>query len=666
MLDDQIKALIVDDNPHFAKLMAQTLKSKNCLVKTVTEPKTALALLLNEVFHVVFIDCILQSGQGTDLIPEIRNILGHSVEIIMMSGVVTGKSLSNYVDVGICDFLSKPISDKELESNLEKLRNKIKYGESKNILTKLFTKEISNLEKIKFLVSLSAAKDYEFFLYINSLLESGESFKLEFLVNNKKHIIFCNKGVIIDYESEDADLFLNKLLSKNFITSAEVYQLKGNDHRTCVRNLLRNCILSSIQIIEVKHDLLFEVLKEISPGMDISFSINLDSSKRDSFDLLDRNEYADLVFFFLKQRFNNQLFSLFDEKVMDKTLIFEGDVKDFLPEVEAFLLDLQSGMKLKGIYNKYINDKNAFCTYLLYILLKGNIYFSESSSNVKYYHLYQRYENLLNFIEKANSPNEVFSYFCYEDSISNDDASAFGLKKRIWKSFHDKNPLLNIGSDIAKQIYFNFVKYNHPDKFSFDLPKDLLDIIDKILLKMKHFYDIISNPEIRSKEEKKEKQKAIEEEMVFTEKKKIFERYIENKSYEKALLLLKTIPKNVLDAEQEWKLLYLWLNYENEKDVKMEKAVEYLKDIQKIGIELKDNKYYHQVLGLHYEKKQNFGKAKMCFLRAKLLDPSFQSAYAGINRCSIGVLKEKQKNQPVILKMMRFLKEAKEKNKKTG
>ena len=177
MHGSQIKVLIVDDDPKFARLMAQTLKNKNCLVQSVSDIKMALSLLLNEIFHVVFIDCVLESGQGFDLVEDIRKALGHSVEIVMMSGVITGKSLSNYVDSGSCNFFPKPISDRELERTLESLRNKIKYGEEKNILTRLFTKEISDIEKMKFLVSLKTAKSYEIFLYINSLLESKESFK---------------------------------------------------------------------------------------------------------------------------------------------------------------------------------------------------------------------------------------------------------------------------------------------------------------------------------------------------------------------------------------------------------------------------------------------------------------------------------------------------------
>ena len=661
MSGDQIKVLVLDDDPNFTKALVQTLRNKNCVVKAVSEYKEALTLLLREVFHVAFIDCILQLGQGVDFVRDIRQILGNSVEIIMMSGVVTSKSFSNYVDSEICDFLSKPISDKELEISLDRLRNKVRYGESKSILTRLFTKEVSDIEKIKFLISLNTAKDYEFFLYINSLLESGESFKLEFFINNKQHSLFCDKGSIIDYESENTDLFFEKLLSKNLLTSKEISQLRGLNQKTCESNLLKNCILSVTQIMEVKYDLLTEVLKTISPEMDISFHINLEVSKRNSFNLLNRNEYADFVFFLLNQKFNNQLFSLFDKNIMDKTLIFNGAVKDFLPEVQPFLLNLKSGMKLKAIYNKYINDQHSFCTYILYILLKGNIYFSESSLNIKYHHLHQRYKSLFNFMEKTKSAKEIFSYFSYKESVLNQNAS-----QKFLKDFNNRYPVLDIDSKIAKTVYFDFVKYNHPDKFPFDLPEDILSLMNKTLLKMQSFYDFLSDPELKLEQEKQKKKKVIEQEMIFAEKKKIFERYMEHKNYAKAFSLLKTIPKTVIDKEIEWQFLYLFLYYESKQRFKLENNVDYLKNIQKSGSEYKSNKLYHQILGLHYEQTQDYQKAKRCFLAARSLDPSFQSAYFGMDRCARSLLREKHKNQPLALKFIRFLKETKEKKKEAG
>ena len=161
---DQIRALVVDDDPKFLEVMKQNLKNKNCFVRCVSQKQKAMSLLINKIFHVVFIDCILHSGQGAELIQDIREILGHSVEIIMMSGVVPEKSLSRYLDIGICDFLSKPISDKELEKNLNLIKEKSIYGNKHNILMKLFTQD-NTIQNLKFLISLDKAKDYEFFFF---------------------------------------------------------------------------------------------------------------------------------------------------------------------------------------------------------------------------------------------------------------------------------------------------------------------------------------------------------------------------------------------------------------------------------------------------------------------------------------------------------------------
>ena len=123
-----------------------------------------------------------------------------------------------------------------------------------------------------------------------------------------------DKGNIVDYQCNDSHTFIQRLVSKGFINKQEVFQLKGLSYTACIEFLITNCILSSGQIFDLKYDLLLETLKEIKSGIDISVEFNLhSSSSENNFILLEQTEYADLVFLFLKQKFNNQLFSLFDE-----------------------------------------------------------------------------------------------------------------------------------------------------------------------------------------------------------------------------------------------------------------------------------------------------------------------------------------------------------------
>ena len=496
MIDSKLKVLIVDDDPRFLEVMKSSLESKNCLVQCATEEKKALSLLSNDIFHAVFIDCVLASGEGTKLIQDIKSAIGSSVEIIMMSGIVSEKSLSSYIDLGVCDFLSKPISDKEIEKNLNKIREKYIYGHKQNILTKLFKSNNSEIQNLKFLISLKKAKDYEFFLYLNSALSSKESLIIEFKFNNMSHKIMCDKQTIINYECDSSKIFLNRLLSKNLISAQEIGQLKGHSQEECINILLEKCILSSGQILDIKYDMLIETLKEICPGIDISLNVNLVSSHNFSFLLFNKDEYADLIFLFLKQKFNNQLFSLFDENTMNKSLIFKDRSLNYLPEIEGFIEDLKSGMKLKGIYNKYMNDKNSFCSYLFYVLLKGNVYLSEDTTNLKYYRFYERYQSLYKFINKIKKPEHLFLHLS-------------GLPKTS-----------EIETIKIKEAYLHFIKCNHPDSIPFDLPKDLSDLINKILGKVKLCYDLCCDPALKIQERQKMKQKNVEKEILLTEKKK--------------------------------------------------------------------------------------------------------------------------------------------------
>ena len=623
----KLKVLIVDDDPQFLEIMKRSLENKNCFVKCTSDQKTALSSLINEVFHVIFIDCVLSSGQGTELISQIRDILGNSVNIIMMSGIVPEKSLSSYIDLGICDFLSKPISEKEIEENLTQIREKHIYGNKKNILVKLFSKNISDIQTLKFLISLEKAKNYEFFLYLNGALSSKESLSLQFQSNNKKHRIACNKGAIVNYECDKPEWFLNKLLSKKLVTNQDINQLRGQSQKECVNILLKNCILSSGQVLDIKYDMLIEALKEIVPGIEISLSINLTSPEKETFLLLNQSEYADLIFLFLKQKFNNQLFPLFDEEIMKKSLVFENNLPSYLPEVEGFLIDLKSKMKLKSAYNKYLNDKSSFCTYLLYILLKGNVYLSEASSNIKHYYLYERYQKLYQFINQTKKPEKLFLQF---------------------SSFPETYP---ITPNEIKDIYFRFVKNNHPDTMSFDIPKELLNLVNKSLSKVKNLYDACCDPNLKILKKKQKKKEILEKEIIWAEKKKICERHLEERKYDKAFSLIQSIPQKVVDEETDWQMLYLWLHFKsNGNYTNTNLTHKYMKNIQAKIRELQKDKLYHYILGLYHEDKQNYETARLSFERAKMLDPSFQPSYPAIKKSSLHLLEKKQKEQSFVFK----------------
>ena len=626
---EKLKVLVVDDDPAFLDVMKRTLEGKKCDVTCVSDGQMALSLLLNQVFHVAFIDCVLHSLKGTEVVQKVRELLGTSVQIIMMSGVIPEKSLSSYIDVG-CDFLSKPISDKEIETHLRKVKEKCVYGAQNNLLVKLFSSGVPALQILKSLIALKKVKDYELFFYLSSALASKEAFSFKFKFNNKEHEVLLNKGDIIDYKSNDNALFIQRLIDKAYINESEAVQLRGLSQDDIVNFLITNCILSSGQLFDLKYDFLIETLKDINVGMEISVDFNLCSKLSDNhFVLLEQSEYADIVFLFLKQKFNNQLFSLFDNSMMEKHLIFKDKGSSYMPEMESFIADLRSGIKLKGIYNKYIGDKNLFCFYIIYILLKGDVYLSEDSISFKNQYLYERYKKLYEFIKKAKTVREIFIKLA-------------GAPKNQQFNHMEMKTILN-----------NFLQYNHPDKVGFELTDSFLDLVNKTITTLRNRHDRENDPLFIQELEKNKKKEQIDREILLKEKKKIIERDIETKKYQKAHSLLKTVPVSVLNQETEWQLIYLWFHFKNSDyfEKNKEEVYKFMNIVQAKKRDLQTDKLFHFILGLYHFNKKNYDQANLCFAQTKNLDPSFQSVYPEIKRCSVILMKEKKEKQSFVEKL---------------
>ena len=314
---------------------------------------------------------------------------------------------------------------------------------------------------------------------------------------------------------------------------------------------------------------------------------------------------------------------------MNKHLIFKDKCSSYLPETKHFIDDLKDGLKLKGIYNKYIGDKNLFCFYIIYILLKGNTYLSEDNINVRHQHLYERYKKLYEFVSKKKSARDVFIKL----------AGGSGLQH------------LNPGE--MKNLYNEFLQHNHPDKMGYNLPAQLLKLINKTITSLKDKYDQENDPSFMMEAEKKRKKEQIEQEILLSEKKKIIERDLETKNYKKAFSLLKTIPKKVLNEETDWQLFYLWLYFKKEDQFEMDQAEvhKFMKLIQAQKRDLQKNKLFHFVLGLYHFSKKNYEQANIYFTQAKSLDASFQPSYSEIKRSSVILLKEKKSKQTFVEKL---------------
>ncbi len=103
--------LVIDDEPHVAKLIARMLKGEGIPVRSCALPEEALELARDAM--AILCDVHLAGVEGTDLVRSIRQD-GYIGPIIMMSGDSARSTVKESLDAGIDDYLIKPFKRQAL------------------------------------------------------------------------------------------------------------------------------------------------------------------------------------------------------------------------------------------------------------------------------------------------------------------------------------------------------------------------------------------------------------------------------------------------------------------------------------------------------------------------------------------------------------------------
>lgn len=632
----KLKVLIVDDDPRFLEVFKKTLENKSCEVKTASDDLTALNYLINEPYHVVFLDCVLHKMNGMELYSKIKEILGDSVQVVMISGIVSSKSLSSYVDLGVFDFLSKPISESEIDIILRKIKERLLYGKQNNLLIKLFQNNISQVVSLKNLIFLKQASSYEFFLYLSKALSTKDSLKLNLTLNNQKWEIILNNGCVVDCFYKDSLLFSERLLSNGLIQSEEAMVVKNKTEEEGVEYLTSNFILSPDQILSFKYDLCIEILKSIHPGSQIALEFQIIPSKKEAFVVLTQNEYADIVFQCLRQKFNNEVFPLFDKNLMKRKLIVDETKKSaYSQELEPIIQDLKSEVKIKDLYDKHNLDKNTFCFYILYILLKGEVCISDEGE-LNHNYFYERYKKLEKFLSMAD-------------------------RAQLFRMIGGRDSSESLSNEDKKTIYNNFLKKNHIDRFfAGGLSNNVLKQVNQVVRIFRKVYEEEVNPDLKKNLQNQKKQEELQTAMLMAENKKLMERYLVGKDYKSAVSVLEMVPEETLNQDLEWQLFKVWLYMKTERDRKKEKEmISIMSSIQKNKKELDRNKIYYYIVGLNYALKKEYRKALTSFEVSKKLEYSFKPVYEEIKECSKKTIRAGKKTDSLIKKIFKLNKQSK-------
>lgn len=122
MQKHNIKALLVDDNLVNLKLMIRYLNFLDCEVDTAVNGKDALSKLDASDYDIVFMDCKMPEMDGYEATEKIRSLEGEKSKSLIVA--VTANTQPNHkdhcLDVGMNDFVAKPVSKSDIEEVLGK------------------------------------------------------------------------------------------------------------------------------------------------------------------------------------------------------------------------------------------------------------------------------------------------------------------------------------------------------------------------------------------------------------------------------------------------------------------------------------------------------------------------------------------------------------------
>jgi two-component system, OmpR family, response regulator len=122
IMQEKLKALIVDDEIDVCYLLSSILKYKNLQASYVNSIGEAKRVLKENHHSIIFLDNHLPDGFGINFIDEIRKLNPH-VKMVMITAHDTNNDMNRAYERGIDQFIGKPFSRETILNTIENLVN---------------------------------------------------------------------------------------------------------------------------------------------------------------------------------------------------------------------------------------------------------------------------------------------------------------------------------------------------------------------------------------------------------------------------------------------------------------------------------------------------------------------------------------------------------------
>lgn len=116
---DNVKIMVVDDEPSVLESFKMILKIKDYDVSTFPDGPTALAEFTKDKFDLAFIDYKLPKMDGLEVLKKLKET-DPNIEVIIVTAYATESSHANAITLGALEYLRKPFLMEEIYELVER------------------------------------------------------------------------------------------------------------------------------------------------------------------------------------------------------------------------------------------------------------------------------------------------------------------------------------------------------------------------------------------------------------------------------------------------------------------------------------------------------------------------------------------------------------------
>jgi DNA-binding NtrC family response regulator len=120
---EEIKVLLVDDEPHFVKLLAERLAGRGFNVETAGGGTEAVDKAKEESYDAIVLDLLMPEMDGLETLKQLKEI-NPDLQVILLTGHGTIDKGVEAMKLGAMDFVEKPADFKELLEKIKKAKDR--------------------------------------------------------------------------------------------------------------------------------------------------------------------------------------------------------------------------------------------------------------------------------------------------------------------------------------------------------------------------------------------------------------------------------------------------------------------------------------------------------------------------------------------------------------